>query len=85
MKKLIIAATVIGFSMGGAFAQTTGPAAHMKTNSTISKDGMKKGTSGMSKDSMSKDGMKKETTGSSMQNPANGTTGKSGGEGGSGR
>lgn len=68
MRKIILAATIVGFSMGGALAQT-GPTPqnnNMKQNDTMSKDtmskdGMKKehsGTSGMSKDTMSKDGMK---------------------------
>ena len=64
MRKIILAATIVGFSLGGALAQTTGPAPqdNMKQNDSMSKDGMKKdnmkGTSGMSQDSMSKDGMK---------------------------
>jgi hypothetical protein len=49
MKKIIIAAAIIGVSMGGALAQTTGPSGqdNMKKNDTMSKDGMKK--DGMSK------------------------------------
>jgi len=66
-----ICATAIGaLSVGGASAQTTGPAGQdstkMGTESTMSKDGMAK-TQGMSKDtthkdSMHKDGMKKDST-----------------------
>ncbi len=63
MRKIILAAALIGFTMGGALAQTTGPAPqdNMKQNDSMSKDGMKKdmrGTSGMSQDSMPKEGMK---------------------------
>lgn len=70
MKKIILAAAIVGLSMGGALAQTTGPSGqdNMKKNDTMSKDGMKKdgmskeGTTGMNKDSMKKDGMKKDTS-----------------------
>lgn len=61
MRKIILAATIIGFSMGGALAQTTGPAGqnNMKQNDTMSKDGMKQ------------DSMKKgTTTGASPQDRA---------------
>ena len=70
MRNIILAtmcATAIGaFSVGGASAQTTGPAGQdstkMGTESTMSKDGMaKSGTQGMSKDGMSKDGMAKDS------------------------
>jgi hypothetical protein len=50
MRKLIIAATIIGFSMGGALAQTTGPAAQdstkMGTEQGMKKGGMKDGMKG---------------------------------------
>ena len=68
MRKIILAATIIGFSMGGALAQTSQPQGGANQSPTsptnsMDKDGMKKdnmGTSGMSKDSMKKDGMKKD-------------------------
>ncbi len=58
MRKLILAVTILGFSMGGAFAQTTGPAGQ---------DTTKMGTERMSNDNMEKDGMKGtgNTTGAS--------------------
>lgn len=64
MKKLILATTIIGLSMGGALAQTSQPQGGANQSPTsptnsMDKDGMK-GTSGMSKDSMSKDGMAKD-------------------------
>jgi opacity protein-like surface antigen len=65
MKKIILAAAIVGLSMGGAFAQTTGPSGQQDTNKvqtqgTMSKDGMKN-------DSMKKDDMmKKDTTTSGM-------------------
>ncbi len=44
MRRLILAATLIGFSAGGVLAQTTGPAPQdsMKAKDTISKEDMKK-------------------------------------------
>ncbi len=50
MRKLIIAAALVGFSVSGAFAQTTGPAAQdstkMGTEQGVKHDGMKKGAGG---------------------------------------
>lgn len=66
MKKIILAATIIGLSVGGALAQGTGPASQnqndMKTNDTMSRDGMKGG--------MKRDGAAGTTTGASPQDRA---------------
>jgi pentapeptide MXKDX repeat protein len=80
MRKLLLAATLIGFSVGGAFAQTPSPAGQNSTSDkmskdTMSKDGMKKDSTettgmkkdGMSKDSMSKDSMKDTTSKDGMK------------------
>jgi pentapeptide MXKDX repeat protein len=69
MRNIILAAmcaTAIGaVSVGTASAQSTGPSGQdstkMGTESTMSKDGTKSGTQGMSKDSMSKSSMHKDS------------------------
>lgn len=62
MRNLILAATIIGFSAGGALAQTTGPSGQ---------DTTKMGTQqGMSKDGVHKNKMKGSTTGASKEDRA---------------
>ncbi len=56
MRRMILAASLIGFSIGGAFAQTPSPAGQNSTS-----DKQPSGT--MSKDSMSKDSMAKDKGG----------------------
>ncbi len=63
MRKIMIAAACAALFSGSAFAQTSQPQGGANQSPTsptsdMSKDGMKKGTTGMSKDSMHKNGMK---------------------------
>ncbi len=65
MRKIMIAAACAALLSGPAFAQTSQPQGGANQSPTsptsdMSKDGMKKGTTGMSNDSMRKDGMKND-------------------------
>lgn len=66
MKKIIIAATCAALLSGPAFAQTSQPQGGANQSPTsptsdMSKDGMKKGTTGMSGGSAHKDQMRPES------------------------